>query len=228
MWASLKLWAGDKMNKKAKLNLLFDLDGCLIDSSEVQKAAFFGSYDRIVGDANCPSWEEYIKHTGDSVDNVLKKLGLPAEMAPVFREISGKSVDKITVNREATDLVKEFKQKGCGTAIVTGKDHYRTADILKYYEIEDYFDILVCADDVSEPKPSPMPIIKALNELHSAAEDAVVIGDGYNDILSAKGAGVRSILTLWFGDEGVPREADYTVGSVKELRAVLTDLYFGD
>ena len=36
------------------LNLIFDLDGCLIDSSEVQKEAFFGSYEEIVGDDNCP------------------------------------------------------------------------------------------------------------------------------------------------------------------------------
>ena len=35
------------MNKS--LYLIFDLDGCLIDSSKVQKAAFFGSYKEIVG-----------------------------------------------------------------------------------------------------------------------------------------------------------------------------------
>ena len=48
------------MNKS--LYLIFDLDGCLIDSSEVQKAAFFGSYKEVVGDDHCPSYEEYIKH----------------------------------------------------------------------------------------------------------------------------------------------------------------------
>ena len=37
------------------LNLIFDLDGCLIDSKEVQKMAFFGSYQEIVGDDQCPS-----------------------------------------------------------------------------------------------------------------------------------------------------------------------------
>lgn len=58
------------MNKS--LYLIFDLDGCLIDSSEVQKAAFFGSYKEVVGDDHCPSYEEYIKHTGDSVNGMLK------------------------------------------------------------------------------------------------------------------------------------------------------------
>ena len=40
------------------LNLIFDLDGCLIDSKEVQKMAFFGSYQEIVGDDQCPSFEK--------------------------------------------------------------------------------------------------------------------------------------------------------------------------
>ena len=81
------------MNKS--LYLIFDLDGCLIDSSEVQKAAFFGSYKEIVGDDHCPSYEEYIKHTGDSVDGMFKKMGLPAAMAASFRRISSESYQQI-------------------------------------------------------------------------------------------------------------------------------------
>ena len=75
--------------------LIFDLDGCLIDSKDVQKAALFGSYHIVVGDDKCPTYEDYIKHTGDSVDNVFKKMGLPAEMAEHYRRISSEAVDKI-------------------------------------------------------------------------------------------------------------------------------------
>lgn len=203
------------------LNLIFDLDGCLIDSKEVQKSAFFGSYREIVGDDKCPTYEEYIKHTGDSVDGMLKKMGLPAAMAKPFRRISRDAVDKIIVNWEAMDLIREVREKGNKIAIVTGKDHDRTVDILKYYGIEELFDVLICADDVVEPKPSAAPILEAVKQLGSTQEDSVMIGDGYNDLLSARNAGVRSVLTLWYGDEGVPREADYVVNSVENLRKVL-------
>ena len=202
-------------------NIIFDLDGCLIDSSEVQKAAFFGAYAEVVGDDKCPSYEEYIKYTGDSVDNVMKKLGLPASMAAPFRRISSESIDKIKVNWNAIEVVKSLKVKGYKIAICTGKDHYRTVDILNYFNICDLFDVLVCADDVNNPKPSPEPIIKALEELHCAKEDAIVVGDGYGDILSAKNAGVQSVLVLWYGDTGVPREADFTVETVDELKTIL-------
>lgn len=203
-----------------RLNLIFDLDGCLIDSKEVQKAAFFGSYMEVVGDSNCPTYEEYIRHTGDSVDNVLKKMGLPPEMAEPFRRISSKSIDKVIVNWEVVDLIREMRKQGCKIAICTGKDHYRTEDILRYYGIDDLFDVLICADDVTEPKPSAMPALAAIEAMAVNRNTCVLIGDGYNDILCARKAGIRSILTLWYGDTGVPRKSDWTVQTVKELKEI--------
>lgn len=209
------------------LNLIFDLDGCLIDSSEVQKAAFFGSYQEIVGDDKCPSYEEYIKHTGDSVDGMLKKMGLPASMAVPFRRISSEAVDKIKVNWDAMQLIRELREKGCKVAICTGKDHYRTVDILQHYQIEGLFDVLICADDVPEPKPSAMPILKAIEALKTTRDNALMIGDGYNDIMSAKNAGVRSVLTLFYGDGGVPKEANYVVKDINELKHLLLQILNG-
>ncbi len=205
-----------------RLALIFDCDGVLIDSSEVQKCAFYGSYKEVVGDDNCPPFSEYMKHTGDSLPNIFRKMGLPVEMADPYRRISSSAVDKIIINDEAIRLIRELKELGVKNAICTGKDRYRMIEILKYFEIDDLFEAIVCSDDVAEPKPSAMPILKAINNL---AEDPgtrnIVIGDGYYDILSAKRAGCECVLTLWYGDEGVPREADYTVETVEELRKLL-------
>ena len=206
---------------KNRIHLIFDLDGCLIDSTEVQKAAFYGSYAEVVGDDKCPTYEEYIKYTGDSIVNVMIKMGLPVEMVEPYRRISSESIDKIIVNTEAIDMIQRFRDEGCKVAICTGKDHYRADEILKYYNIENYFDALVSSDDVSEPKPSAIPILACIEAMGVTKENVIVIGDGYNDILSAKNAGVKSVLTLWYGDEGVPREADYLVKNVRELRELL-------
>ncbi|MBO4433660.1 MAG: HAD-IA family hydrolase [Clostridia bacterium] len=207
-----------------KVNLIFDLDGCLINSIEVQKQAFYGSYDRVVGDGNCPDFSEYLKHTGDSLPNIFRKMGLPVEMADPYREISCAAIDKIIVNNDAIELTREMKSKGSKIAICTGKDRYRTVDILKYYNIDDCFDVIVASDDVSEPKPSAMPIIKAISDMGVNKDTCIVVGDGYNDILSARNAGVKVVLTLWYGDEGVSREADYTAHTVAQLKEILNKL----
>lgn len=202
-------------------NLIFDMDGCLIDSIEVQKTAFYGSYEEIVGDENCPDFSEYMKHTGDSLPNILTKIGLPIEMAEPYRRISCQAIDKIIVNSDCIELIKDLREKGSKIAICTGKDHYRAADILRYYGIDNLFDVLISSDDVSEPKPSAIPVLAAIESMEVNKDTCIVIGDGYNDILSAHNAGVPCILTLWYGDEGVPREAEYTVSTVDELRKIL-------
>ena len=200
--------------------LIFDLDGCLIDSSGVQKKAFFGAYKEVVGDENCPTYEEYIKYTGDAVDNVMRKLGLPDAMAPVFRRISEESVEEIIVYEEAIDFIRSIK-RDFKIAICTGKDRYRVVDILKYYGIEDCFDALVCADDVTHHKPHPEPVEKALEALGISASEALMIGDGYGDIKSAAVAHVPSVLTLWYGEFGVPRESTYVAETVGELKRIV-------
>ena len=203
------------------LNLIFDLDGCLIDSSSVQKAAFYGSYKEVVGDNNCPSYEEYIKYTGDSIVNVMKKMGLPVEMVVPYRRISSKSIDKIIVNEDCVELIKFARNRGSKIAICTGKDHYRVVEILDYFHIINLFDCIVSSDDVIEPKPSAIPIIAVSKKMNVNLDSCVVIGDGYNDLLSAKNAGVKSVLTLWYGDEGVVRDCDAVVFDVKELKNIL-------
>lgn len=205
------------------LNLIFDFDGVLINSIEVQKSAYYGSYQEVVGDEKCPPFSEYLKHTGDSLPNIFKKMGLPVEMADPYRRISVSAIDKIILNVEAIELIKELRPLGVKCAICTGKDHYRTVDILKHFGIEELFDAVICPDDVSEPKPSPVPVLRAIEVMGVGAspENCIVIGDGLYDIVSAKSAGCKSVLTLWYGDEGVERAADYTVAAVGELRNYL-------
>lgn len=203
--------------------IVFDLDGCLIDSSAVQKAAFFGSYSIVVGDDRCPTYEEYIKHTGDSVENVLRALNLPLEMASPFRQISRSAVDKIIVNWDAISLIRELRERRVKISICTGKDHDRTEEILKHYSILDLFDFLICADDVEHPKPNPEPILKAIEAMQVDKAEALVVGDGYNDILSAKRAGVRSVLTQWYGVTEIPEEYDYSAFAVEDLKSIILE-----
>lgn len=206
------------------INLIFDMDGCLIDSTEVQKASYFGSYKEIVGDNNCPPFSEYMKHTGDSLPNIFSKMGLPIEMTDSYRKISRKAIDKIIVNKEVIELIKEYRDKGSKVAICTGKDHLRAQEILDYYNISHLFDALVSSDDVINPKPAPDSIVKALELMNVNRKNTIVIGDGYSDIISAKEAGLVSVLTFWYGDEGVPRKADYYANTVADLKLILKGL----
>ena len=214
------------MHIKNKINLIFDLDGVIINSIKVQETAYYGSFNEVVGNDGCPPFCEYIKYTGDSLFNIFKKLGLPAEMIEPYRRISREAIDKIIINEELINVIKELRKYGVKCGICTGKDRERTVEILKFFNIYDLFESIVCSDDVKEPKPSAVPILRSVENMGNDVDinDHIVIGDGYYDILSARNAGCRAILTLWYGDDGVPREADHTVETVTELYDLLLDL----
>lgn len=203
-----------------KVNLILDLDGVLINSIEVQKKAFYGSYMSVVGDSNCPDFSEFLKHTGDSLENIFTKMHLPLKMIKIFREISRRSIDQIIFNKQLISLIDELKSMGSKISICTGKDHERAFEILKYAKIEKMFDVLVASDDVDEPKPSAKPALVAIEKMQVSKESCIFVGDGQNDILCARNAGIPIILALWYGDTGnleIPDHVAYTVSDLRRL-----------
>ena len=68
---------------------------------------------------------------------------------------------------------------------------------LEKYEIKDYFDTVLTADDTTRHKPDPQPINITLEKLGSVPENAIMLGDTIFDLLCAKNAGVKSVLVSW-------------------------------
>lgn len=211
------------VNEQNNLNVIFDLDGVLIDSLEVQKSAYYGSYNEVVGDGNAPAFSEFLKHSGESLPNIFTKMGLPLRMVEPYRRISSEAVQDISVNEEAFKMIGRLREKGVKCAVCTGKDRRRTMEILSAYGVTEFFDAIVCSDDVNEPKPSAAPVMKAMKMMGGGAgpDNTVVIGDGYYDIQCAHNAGCEAVLALWYGDYGVPREADYVAETVSQLERLL-------
>ena len=58
-------------------------------------------------------------------------------------------------------------------------------------------DVLVCADEVTNPKPHPEPVEKAVRTLGGDVRETVYVGDSIHDMLSGRAAGVRTAAALW-------------------------------
>ena len=58
-------------------------------------------------------------------------------------------------------------------------------------------DFIVGYHDAKPIKPSPAPMLKALQLLESTPGNAVSFGDRGIDILSSKGAGILSVACVW-------------------------------
>ncbi|EPR10569.1 HAD family hydrolase [Ruminiclostridium papyrosolvens] len=177
---------------------IFDFDGVIINSLDIQKQALEESYKIVVGKGT-PSFREFLSHSGNSLENIFKNMNLPLEMVKHYRRISQEKVGTIKIYPGIREILTKLKDDKVICALCTGKDRVRTLEILEKFCMEKFFSIVVCSDDVKHPKPHPDSLIHILNQLDIDANSALMIGDAKNDIKCAKNAGVKSIAVTWGG-----------------------------
>lgn len=180
--------------------VVFDFDGVIINSHEVQKLALKTAYESFYKHSD-PPYDAFFRHSGNSLENIFKQLELTQDMIDIYKRTSEKNIDLIKMNNGFTDLLKRIKTSDTKLALCTGKDRPRTLKILQKFNINHYFDIIVSSDDVSRPKPDAECLRLIMNELSVSENNMIMIGDSINDIFCAKNAKVVSIAVTW-GDVG--------------------------
>jgi pyrophosphatase PpaX len=179
---------------------LFDLDGTLIDSIRL----ILDSYHHTLTQHNLPARtdEEWLRGVGtplhvqfaawrDSPDTL-------EAMIATYREYNLKHHDRmVTVYPGVLEAVREIKAAGIQTGLVTSKNRQGASRGLKLVGLEALMDVLVCADEVINPKPHPEPVEKAVALLGADPATTVYVGDSIHDMRSGRAAGVRTAAALW-------------------------------
>lgn len=205
----------------------FDFDGVIINSREVQCMALKNSYQEIMGINEDPPYEEFFDQSGNSLENIFNNLKLPIEMAPIYRRISIENMDAIKINAGMPELLFYLKESGFKCALCTGKDRDRTILILEKVGVLNYFDKIVCSDDVKHPKPNPESLNLILKELGADLNYSIMIGDANNDIICAKAVNISSVGVTW-GDvrkeKLITSKPDYIVDTVEILKDTIINI----
>lgn len=178
--------------------ILFDLDGTLIDSTDAILECFHHSFEVY----SYPKQDdEAIKALiGHPLDVMYAGLGVPQERVwdfvatykECYRKISTQKTSLLKSAKEAVLLANEFASLG----IVTTKTGEYSQVLMKYFDLMDYFKVLIGREDVTHPKPDAEPILKALESFETDKKEIWMIGDTKMDLISAKAAGVHSIGVL--------------------------------
>lgn len=200
--------------------LIFDMDGCLLNSNEMQKQSLKLAYDEVIGDDKQPSFAEYNKYTGDSLSNIFIKLGLPLTMVEPYLKYSKELISLNYIDPLLISYIKEWHTQGIKVAICTGQERKPALKILKHLKIVDLFDEIVCSDDVNRPKPYPDSILKCLELLDIKKEDALYLGDGNYDALASISAGIDFALTTWYSQIDITVIPKYTFSSIEDLKRI--------
>lgn len=73
-------------NANGEKCIVFDFDGVINNLHDLQVKALEESYRQVVGEGDVP-FSEFFQNSGDSLKNIFEKLGLPAEMIPIYTSI---------------------------------------------------------------------------------------------------------------------------------------------
>ena len=206
--------------------LLFDLDGTLCDTDEMLIQSFFALYKKY-RPAKIRTREELIYFSGPPIKKTLMDEfpDVPFEQIyKAWQEVSREQyVPYVKAFDHEIETLKKLRETGYLLGVVTNKGAPLTKYSLEVAHIDGLFDVVISADDVNAPKPSPAGIFKALERLGIEDKSEVLyIGDNDIDYDTATNAGVDAMLVTW-GPREIKRKFDakYAVLSYDELGGIL-------
>jgi pyrophosphatase PpaX len=179
---------------------LFDLDGTLIDSIRL----ILDSYHHTLTYHKLPprTDEEWLRGVGTPLHVQFSPWRESPEileaMIATYREYNLKHHDSmVTIYPGVLEAIREIKSAGIQTGLVTSKNRYGALRGLKLVGLEALMDVMICCDEVANPKPHPEPVEKAVALLGADPTSTVYVGDSIHDMHSGRAAGVRTAAALW-------------------------------
>ncbi len=187
---------------------LFDLNGTMIDDM----------------DYHVRSWHRILNGLGANLSKAAAKAECYGKNHEVIERVfpgrfSEAEKDRMSIEKEKQyqeeyrpslelipglmEFLIEAKKNNIKTAIGSAAIMFNIDFVLDGLNIRDYFDVIVCADDVSKSKPDPETYLKCASLLGVTPEDCLVFEDVPKGVESAYNAGMKAMVltTMHVQDE---------------------------
>lgn len=180
--------------------VLFDLDGTIIDSIRL----ILDSYHHTLATHGLParSDAEWLAGIGTPLTAQLAEWGPEPErlraLIATYREYNLANHDRCVAPYPGViEAIRAIRGAGRRTGLVTSKNRQGALRGLRLCDTEPLMDVLVCADEVDNPKPHPEPVERAVRLLGADPAATVYVGDSVHDMRSGRAAGVLTAAVLW-------------------------------
>ena len=202
--------------------IIFDLDGTLINSiADITNALNYAFGPCGVNDLTTTEVTALVgEGPSKLIQDVLTERHLVADKETLVTRFldyyASHPTDKAMLYPGTREMLETLK--GLKMAIVTNKTEELSRKILRTFELDKYFDMVVAVDTIAERKPSPVPVMHVLSAFNVPAEDAIIVGDSTIDIETGKASFVKTVaVTHGYGRTGFQEDADFVIGSLPEL-----------
>ncbi len=176
--------------------LIFDLDGTIADTMPAHFIAWRDTckkhginfttdlFMELAGIPLYPTVERLNKIFGTNLDPVL----LGEEKEDIFRA----TVTQTKIIEPVADIIRKYHGI-LPMAVGTGGQREIAEETLRAVGMEKYFNILVSADDITNPKPHPETFLKCAHQMGITPGECQVFEDGALGMIAAREAGMKLV-----------------------------------
>ncbi len=192
---------------------VFDMDGLMFDTERL----VYENWQQMMDSLGYPYDLEFFKLTIGKRKKEVEQIYLSRfgkdfpywELADRCRNIYVERVSRegIPVKKGLYEILSFLKDKNVKIALATSTSRRTTELNLRSAEVYEYFDALVCADEVKNGKPHPEVFLTAAKKLGLPSEECAAFEDSINGIKSAFAANMITVMVPDFlqpSDEIIP------------------------
>jgi len=210
-------------------NVIFDLDGTLVDSLPGVLRAFLQGFEEMGIEMDMEMMQINFREA-TPLENTLSSFLPPDDVPAAVDRIIDIYLEVIAEGTElyphVEDTLDRLTAEGVGLAIATGKKIQTARRTLEVVGLQDRFLMVMGRDLVERSKPAPDMVIRIVEDMNWSREETLFVGDTHNDILAGRDAGVRTcVATYGYGDPACVADAgpDHSIRSFKCLLDVVLD-----
>ena len=182
--------------------IIFDLDGTLVDSQPAALGATIEALSRFGVQVTATEVREQFgggsrKLIGYFLDRALSldEAGRAIDEATQLKiDLQMSFTDRVVLLPQAKQLLVLLKDSGYRLALATMSARNVVDKISSYHGIEEYFDLVMTADDVIHGKPDPEILTKTIELLGGQVDRALYVGDSTHDLEAAVRLGMPFLL----------------------------------
>ena len=210
--------------------LLLDLDGTLVDTVPDLASAL----NRLMRTRGLQPFghKETAAMVGDGVAVLVGRAFAARGLAPddtAVAEFAGDygrhAADESRPYPGIPELLRDLAAEGWRLAVCTNKPEAAARSLLEATGLLPLLCAVGGGDSFPVRKPDPAHLVETLRSARGSSGHAIMIGDHANDVVAARGAGLKSVFVTWgYGPLTMGEGADAVAGDLPALRNAIARL----